>query len=116
MAEASETITISTRKIPRWVKILIGLGLSSVVIFLLWYFFYPRVDMKKIHELIVAQSSNYTDPAGVEVILLQGVKEIRWDRNMYLQAKAYSKSTNLPLEQVIVDTAVSTAKQLGYIS
>ena len=111
-----ENAPISEKKSNKKKIIIFGILAIALIGFAVWYFFWPRLNMTTVKSLIADASKTYSDPAGVETILLQGVKEIRWNRNLYLMAKDYAANQSMAIEQVIVDSAVSMAKQYQYIS
>ncbi len=87
-----------------------------ILIALYWFIFLRSINMTTVKTLVAKASANYSDPANVQKLLLQGVREIEASPTALKQAKAYAKISNIPLEQVIVDNAVAMAKQYGYIA
>ena len=81
-----------------------------------WIFFKPKVSMKEVKRLIGLVSAKYSDPVNTEKILMQGVQEILISPLAMRQAKTYSGSSKIPIEQVIVDNAVAMSKEFGYIA
>lgn len=111
MADIIPTPSTKTKK-GRVMLFVIGLILLLVV---LWYFFYPRLDMKQVKQEISDFAKDSSDPVHLELLLLQGVHEIRWQRSSYLQCKKVAQEGNIPIETVIVNAAIEQARLQGFI-
>lgn len=92
--------------------ILICLLLIGVI-----YAFYVgrKASDKTIKKLIAEEAKKYSNPVEVEKLLMQGVREIESSPIRFNQARQFAKSSGAPLEQVLVDSAISMAKNLNYI-
>lgn len=89
-----------------------------VLLVLVYYTLYPRLDMRKVKESIAEFSSTAENPseaASLEFILLQGVKEIRWNMRSFRAVKKFAETTGISVETAIVDAAIDQARSYGYI-
>ena len=97
-------------------KIFIWIVVFILLMWAMYYFLYLRkISMSQVKLLISKASAKYKQPANVEVLLLQGVVEIKDNPKALEQAFTYSKNSNIPIEQVLVDNAIAMAKSYGYI-
>lgn len=89
-----------------------------VLLVLVYYTLFPRLDMRKVKESIAEFSSTAENPseaASLEFILLQGVKEIRWNMRSFRAVKKFAETTGISVETAIVDAAIDQARSYGYI-
>mgnify|MGYP006908218703 CR=1 FL=1 len=99
----------------RTVKTIILILFVLLVLAVLYFLFIPQVSWTEIKKNISVESRKYAEPTKVEPIILSAVKEIIYDREQFRMVKTYSKQTGIPLEQVIVSTAVAMAVNYGYL-
>lgn len=102
----------------QWKVLGIVLGIMTVLA-MVYYFFFPHLDMKAVKQQISEFAATANDPSqsvSLEYILLQGVNEIRWRRSSYLQVKKVAQTGGITIETAIVDAAIDQARALGYIN
>jgi len=94
-----------------------GIILAVAAFFgLLYYFFFPRLDMKQVKINISEFCKDASDPVALEYILLQGVHELRWNIASYRQVKKVAQTGGITIETAIVDAAIDQARSYGYIN
>ncbi len=96
-------------------KIIIVVAVILLILGIYWFLFIKKINRTEVKRLISVQSAKYNDPTGVEKVLLKGVREIEESPKAIKQAWAYSKTSSVPIEQVLVDNAIAMAKQYKYI-
>ncbi len=118
MTNPITAITPSKSTVHTAVKMFGWIILFIILVWAIWYFFLRlKYNTTKVKVLISEAAKKYTgNEVAVEKLLLEGVKDIANDRELSKQANIYAKSTNVPIEQVLVDSAVAMAKQFEYIS
>lgn len=112
----SDTSTKTSKRGWKIFGLLVGL---SLLLGTLYYFFFPRLNMKAVKEKISEFATNAENPdqsVSLEYILLQGVNEIRWRRSTWLQVKKVAQAGGISVETAIVDAAISQARDYGYIN
>lgn len=97
-------------------RIFVWIFIFAVIAFVLyWVFFVKSVSQAKIKELIQTAAKTYGNPGAVEILLATGVKEILSNPYEFKELKAFASSSGVPIEQVLVDTAVKKAKNNGFL-
>lgn len=100
----------------KFLKFLLWVAISLLILFLIYILIvYRSISISKIKSLVSSESKKYSDPVAVEKLLMQGVYEILRSPALLKQARIFSKATNIAIEQVVVDNAISLAKDLKYI-
>ncbi|HYD20021.1 MAG TPA: hypothetical protein VEB40_01000 [Flavipsychrobacter sp.] len=99
-------------------QLIAALIIFALLIVAIYYFVIrPAMFWAQVKVLVAQEAAAYGNKASeVEKLLLVGVRDIRSDSGLYGQAKAFAKSSGLPIERVLVDSALSMAKQLKYIN
>lgn len=86
---------------------------------LMFYFFFPFLDMKQVKLNIsefAKDAENPSEAVSLEYIILQGVLEIRWNFAGYRAVKKVAQTSGIPVETAIVDAAINQARDYGYIN
>lgn len=101
----------------KFLKSFLCVALCIFIIGIIYFYIVGRkANKKKIKVLISDEAKKYESPLEVEKLLYQGVLEIESSPIRFKQATSYAKATGVPLEQVLVDSAVTMAKNIGYIN
>jgi hypothetical protein len=90
------------------------IGVIGLVYWLAVFAF--RVNRGIINSLIAQDSTGYQNPVEFQKIVMQGVFDIEKDPTRMRQAEEFAKSTNTPIERVLVTMSEAEAKQYGLIA
>jgi len=117
MTNPITALTPSKSTVNYGLKIFGWIIIFLLLVWALWYFFIRvKFNKSKVKQLISEASKKYVgNEANVEKLLMAGVEQIAYDRELSKQAKVFADSTGVPIEQVLVDNAVAMAKQFEYI-
>lgn len=100
-------------------KILIVILALALIATVYYFFFYPRLNMDEVKKHVAdfaANAENKDQIVSLEYLLLQGVKELRWNRASYQQVVTDAKASGTTIEHAIVDAAIKQARAFGYIN
>lgn len=116
MENPIDTLTPTKKNAVNFFHFLLWVLLAIGVIFVIyWAFIRTAVDSAKVKLLVANAAKNYTDTVSAEKLILEGVKELEGNPYTFKQAKTFSKSSGVPIEQVLVDGSIANAKNLTYL-
>lgn len=100
-----------------WKIFLWMLGFAGIAFVIYWVVFLRNISWATVKQLIAQESAKYADKdkVNVEFVLLQGAKEIMANPFENKQARSFASAYNLPIERVIVDSAIKEALDHNFI-